>query len=111
MLRQLLVLVVLAFCFTLAVGALGILFIDTHLHIFLTWRGYCAGRPAAGKELTQDFNVLEAGLWNSISLTKGTILEFFELPMVPVIFSKSIHLTRMLQGARDGSETYNLRRS
>ncbi|KAL9672574.1 hypothetical protein QQ045_028825 [Rhodiola kirilowii] len=29
------------------------------------------GRPAPGKELTQEFNVLEAGLWNSISLKKG----------------------------------------
>ncbi|KAK8364316.1 hypothetical protein E1A91_A03G212400v1 [Gossypium mustelinum] len=29
------------------------------------------GRPAPGKELTNDFNVLEAGLWNSISLNKG----------------------------------------
>ncbi|OWM84902.1 putative transferase At1g60990, chloroplastic isoform X1 [Punica granatum] len=29
------------------------------------------GRPAPGKELTKEFNVLEAGLWNSISLDKG----------------------------------------
>ncbi|KAH9295615.1 hypothetical protein KI387_039203, partial [Taxus chinensis] len=29
------------------------------------------GRPAAGKELTDEFNVLEAGLWKTISLTKG----------------------------------------
>ncbi|KAH9685616.1 putative transferase [Citrus sinensis] len=29
------------------------------------------GRPAPGKELTNEFNVLEAGLWNSISLDKG----------------------------------------
>ncbi|KAL5704393.1 hypothetical protein ACHQM5_022831 [Ranunculus cassubicifolius] len=29
------------------------------------------GRPAPGKELTNDFNVLEAGLWNTISLNKG----------------------------------------
>ncbi|CAL1385535.1 unnamed protein product [Linum trigynum] len=29
------------------------------------------GRPAPGKELTDEFNVLEAGLWNSISLNKG----------------------------------------
>ncbi|GAV61176.1 GCV_T domain-containing protein/GCV_T_C domain-containing protein [Cephalotus follicularis] len=29
------------------------------------------GRPAPGKELTNEFNVLEAGLWNSISLNKG----------------------------------------
>ncbi|KAJ8755025.1 hypothetical protein K2173_015537 [Erythroxylum novogranatense] len=29
------------------------------------------GRPAPGKELTKEFNVLEAGLWNSISLNKG----------------------------------------
>ncbi|XP_039038092.1 putative transferase At1g60990, chloroplastic [Hibiscus syriacus] len=29
------------------------------------------GRPAPRKELTDDFNVLEAGLWNSISLNKG----------------------------------------
>lgn len=29
------------------------------------------GRPAAGKELTNEFNVLEAGLWKTISLTKG----------------------------------------
>ncbi|XP_022726091.1 putative transferase At1g60990, chloroplastic [Durio zibethinus] len=29
------------------------------------------GRPAPEKELTNEFNVLEAGLWNSISLNKG----------------------------------------
>ncbi|XP_062077305.1 putative transferase At1g60990, chloroplastic isoform X2 [Humulus lupulus] len=29
------------------------------------------GRPAPHKELTNEFNVLEAGLWNSISLNKG----------------------------------------
>ncbi|GLU12634.1 hypothetical protein SLE2022_292980 [Rubroshorea leprosula] len=29
------------------------------------------GRPAPGKELTNEFNVLEAGLWSSISLNKG----------------------------------------
>ncbi|GMH14994.1 hypothetical protein Nepgr_016835 [Nepenthes gracilis] len=29
------------------------------------------GRPEPGKELTNEFNVLEAGLWNSISLNKG----------------------------------------
>ncbi|KAI4298990.1 hypothetical protein L6164_032491 [Bauhinia variegata] len=29
------------------------------------------GRPAPGKELTNEFNVLEAFLWNSISLNKG----------------------------------------
>ncbi|KAB1207049.1 Aminomethyltransferase [Morella rubra] len=29
------------------------------------------GRPAPQKELTNEFNVLEAGLWNSISLNKG----------------------------------------
>ncbi|XP_010268964.1 PREDICTED: putative transferase At1g60990, chloroplastic [Nelumbo nucifera] len=29
------------------------------------------GRPAPGKELTNEYNVLEAGLWNSISLNKG----------------------------------------
>ncbi|EEF32849.1 fad oxidoreductase, putative [Ricinus communis] len=29
------------------------------------------GIPAPGKELTNEFNVLEAGLWNSISLNKG----------------------------------------
>ncbi|CAK9151145.1 unnamed protein product [Ilex paraguariensis] len=29
------------------------------------------GRPAPGKELTNEFNVLEAGLWNAVSLNKG----------------------------------------
>ncbi|XAR49389.1 Aminomethyltransferase [Bertholletia excelsa] len=29
------------------------------------------GKPAPGKELTNDYNVLEAGLWNAISLNKG----------------------------------------
>lgn len=29
------------------------------------------GRPAPGKELTAEYNVLEAGLWNSISMNKG----------------------------------------
>ncbi|PON68387.1 YgfZ/GcvT conserved site [Parasponia andersonii] len=29
------------------------------------------GRPAPHRELTNEFNVLEAGLWNSISLNKG----------------------------------------
>lgn len=31
-----------------------------------------AGMPTPQKELTDEFNVLEAGLWNSISLNKGT---------------------------------------
>jgi tRNA-modifying protein YgfZ len=30
-----------------------------------------AGRPAAGRELTQDFIPLEAGLWDEVSFTKG----------------------------------------
>ena len=34
----------------------------------------CAGRPAPGKELTNEFNVLEAGLWNAVSLNKGALL-------------------------------------
>ncbi|OVA06935.1 Glycine cleavage T-protein [Macleaya cordata] len=29
------------------------------------------GRPAPEKELTNEFNVLEAGLWNAVSLNKG----------------------------------------
>ncbi|KAL3620854.1 hypothetical protein CASFOL_035766 [Castilleja foliolosa] len=29
------------------------------------------GRPAPGKELTDEFNVLEAGVWRAISLNKG----------------------------------------
>ncbi|CAA6664900.1 unnamed protein product [Spirodela intermedia] len=29
------------------------------------------GRPAPGKELTNDYNILEAGLWMTISLDKG----------------------------------------
>ncbi|KAF8404079.1 hypothetical protein HHK36_008956 [Tetracentron sinense] len=29
------------------------------------------GRPAPGKELTNEFNVLEAGLWNAVSVNKG----------------------------------------
>ncbi|KAL0365048.1 UNVERIFIED_CONTAM: putative transferase, chloroplastic [Sesamum angustifolium] len=29
------------------------------------------GRPAPGKELTNEFNVLEAGLWRAVSLNKG----------------------------------------
>ena len=29
------------------------------------------GRPQAGKELTEDYNPLETGLWRSISFTKG----------------------------------------
>ncbi|PIA47433.1 hypothetical protein AQUCO_01400237v1 [Aquilegia coerulea] len=29
------------------------------------------GRPAPGKELSDEFNVLEAGLWNAVSLNKG----------------------------------------
>ncbi|KAI3865423.1 hypothetical protein MKW92_018203 [Papaver armeniacum] len=29
------------------------------------------GRPAPEKELTDEFNVLEAGLWNAVSLNKG----------------------------------------
>ncbi|KAL6517725.1 hypothetical protein OROMI_033426 [Orobanche minor] len=29
------------------------------------------GRPAPGKELTDEFNVLEAGLWQAVSLNKG----------------------------------------
>lgn len=37
------------------------------------------GRPAPGSELTDEFNVLEAGLWNAISVNKGT-------SVVPVIF-------------------------
>ncbi|GAB2279076.1 hypothetical protein Dimus_013736 [Dionaea muscipula] len=29
------------------------------------------GKPEPGKELTSEYNILEAGLWNSISLNKG----------------------------------------
>ncbi|XP_059651775.1 putative transferase At1g60990, chloroplastic isoform X2 [Cornus florida] len=29
------------------------------------------GKPAPGKELTNEYNVLEAGLWTSISMNKG----------------------------------------
>nr|XP_043629044.1 putative transferase At1g60990, chloroplastic [Erigeron canadensis] len=29
------------------------------------------GRPTPGRELTDEFNVLEAGLWNAVSLNKG----------------------------------------
>lgn len=29
------------------------------------------GRPSPGNELTDEFNVLEAGLWNAVSLNKG----------------------------------------
>lgn len=29
------------------------------------------GRPTPGSELTDEFNVLEAGLWNAVSLNKG----------------------------------------
>ncbi|KAL8520950.1 hypothetical protein ACS0TY_011483 [Phlomoides rotata] len=29
------------------------------------------GRPAPGKELTEEFNILEAGLWRAVSLNKG----------------------------------------
>ncbi|XP_073124325.1 putative transferase At1g60990, chloroplastic [Henckelia pumila] len=29
------------------------------------------GRPASGKELTDEYNVLEAGLWRAVSLNKG----------------------------------------
>lgn len=31
----------------------------------------CQGRPAAGIELTEDYNPLEAGLWHCISFSKG----------------------------------------
>lgn len=34
---------------------------------------FSAGRPAPGKELTNDYNVLEAGLWTTISLDKGLL--------------------------------------
>lgn len=35
-----------------------------------------SGRPAPQKELTNEYNVLEAGLWNSISLNKGISVFF-----------------------------------
>ncbi|KAJ9552537.1 hypothetical protein OSB04_016582 [Centaurea solstitialis] len=37
------------------------------------WETYriLQGRPAPGSELTDEFNVLEAGLWNAVSLNKG----------------------------------------
>ncbi|PWA75079.1 glycine cleavage T-protein family [Artemisia annua] len=37
------------------------------------WETYriIQGRPAPGSELTDEFNVLEAGLWNAISVNKG----------------------------------------
>lgn len=31
----------------------------------------CQGRPAAGQELTEEYNPLEAGLWQTISFNKG----------------------------------------
>ena len=33
----------------------------------------CAGRPAAGSELTEAHNPLEAGLYKAVSVSKGTL--------------------------------------
>ncbi|KAL0335223.1 UNVERIFIED_CONTAM: putative transferase, chloroplastic [Sesamum radiatum] len=35
-----------------------------------------SSRPAPGKELTNEFNVLEAGLWRAVSLNKGKLTSF-----------------------------------
>jgi hypothetical protein len=35
---------------------------------------FITGRPVPGKELTDEFNALEAGLWKTISLTKGDMM-------------------------------------
>jgi folate-binding Fe-S cluster repair protein YgfZ len=40
-------------------------------HMYFLYFVFRIGRPAAGKELTEEFNVLEAGLWDTISLSKG----------------------------------------
>jgi hypothetical protein len=36
---------------------------------------FITGRPVPGKELTDEFNALEAGLWKTISLTKGDMMQ------------------------------------
>ncbi|KAK3184865.1 hypothetical protein Dsin_032151 [Dipteronia sinensis] len=60
------------------------------------------GEPAPGKELTNEFNVLEASLWNSISLNKGTSLFIIER-----IYQKTwkIDLILFFSGCYKGQET------
>ncbi|CAN1828918.1 Putative transferase At1g60990, chloroplastic [Linum perenne] len=62
------------------------------------------GRPSPGKELTNEFNVLEAGLWNSISLNKGTtdiVLSFF--PNMIFLSNSTPHFSYL--GCYKGQET------
>jgi glycine cleavage system aminomethyltransferase T len=49
------------------------------------------GRPVPGKELTDEFNALEAGLWKTISLTKGdTMQQIWYSQLVSCFFAGSI---------------------
>ncbi|KAK9162278.1 hypothetical protein Syun_003180 [Stephania yunnanensis] len=52
------------------------------------WERYriLQGRPTPGKELTNEFNVLEAGLWNAVSIDKGQ----FD-PNGKVLLKRSFH--------------------
>ncbi|KAL6494508.1 hypothetical protein OROGR_031308 [Orobanche gracilis] len=57
------------------------------------------GRPAPGKELTDEFNVFEAGLWQAVSLSKGVIKDK----------RRSQDLSLMMESNRDcGGSVYHL---
>ncbi|KAI8024674.1 putative transferase [Camellia lanceoleosa] len=67
------------------------------------------GRPAPGKELTNEYNVLEAGLWNAISLNKGCYKDkkpFLDSP-ITVGTKKVGNLTSYAAG-RNKSEHFGL---
>jgi hypothetical protein len=52
---------------------------------------FITGRPVPGKELTDEFNALEAGLWKTISLTKGdTMQQIWYSQLVSCFFAGSI---------------------
>ncbi len=52
---------------------IGLFRLQVCIYIICEWNLIIAGRPAPQKELTNEFNVLEACLWNSISLNKGIL--------------------------------------
>ncbi|KAK9167505.1 hypothetical protein Scep_002696 [Stephania cephalantha] len=73
------------------------------------WERYriLQGRPTPGKELTNEFNVLEAGLWNAVSIDKGRGLDIDmsnvirRLPLCMAISS----YVRSFSGCYKGQET------
>ena len=70
------------------------------------WR-IAAGLPAAGHELTEDWNPLEAGLWDHVSFTKGCYVGQEVVARLRTYDKVSREIVRLRAGL-DGSEPKTL---